>query len=270
MDGKVNIMLALGTAAILTGAVSCGRPADGEVVVVEDERVSLASLGTLSQNSGTLESDAEAAEAAGRNAAADKKDEADEGQSYGSGNFSFMLDSEWKLVEEGNFYYTFCPGESIESADAYLGIDYEEGAQMESILQIHQDQLAEEEEEQQVLDGEYQYPEVQDILEETAEEDWISQDAWALYLPPAWSQVFVGTGNYPAVMVEYQFTPDDGEELPVDCQAVYYIQDRDGIIELTLAARKDSVRMEQLDEMLGILTLYAPAENAEEASSVQE
>lgn len=246
MDGKVNIMLALGTAAILTGAVSCGRPADGEVVVVEDERVSLASLGTLSQNSGTLESDAEAAEAAGRNAAADKKDEADEGQSYGSGNFSFMLDSEWKLVEEGNFYYTFCPGESIESADAYLGIDYEEGAQMESILQIHQDQLAEE------------------------EEDWISQDDWALYLPPAWSQVFVGTGNYPAVMVEYQFTPDDGEELPVDCQAVYYIQDRDGIIELTLAARKDSVRMEQLDEMLGTLTLYAPAENAEEASSVQE
>ena len=121
-----------------------------------------------------------------------------------------------------------------------------------------------------MLDGEYQYPEVQDILEETEEEDWISQDDWALYLPPAWSQVFVGTENYPAVMVEYQFTPDDGEELPVDCQAVYYIQDRDGIIELTLAARKDSVRMEQLDEMLGTLTLYAPAENAEEASSVQE
>ena len=28
MDGKMNIMLALGTAAILTGAIACSSPAD--------------------------------------------------------------------------------------------------------------------------------------------------------------------------------------------------------------------------------------------------
>ena len=191
---------------------------------VADESVSLSSIGNVSE-------------------AEQHREEAEEEQNYGNGNFSFMLDNEWNLMENGDFYYTFYPGDSLETADAYLGVDYRAGEDLETILQIHQ-----------VSGDAAETTAGTEKSADTEASGWIRQDA----MPPAWSQVTVGTGNYPALMVEYHLVAEDGEELSVDWQSVYYIQERDGIIELTLAARENSARMEQLERVLDTLTLENP------------
>lgn len=230
MDGKMNIMLAMGTAAILTGVIACSPPAESKVVEVADESVSLSSFGAVPEMEKT------------------EKKEAEE-QNYGNGNFSFMLDNDWHLMENGEFYYTFYPGESLETADAYLGVDYRAGENLETILQLRLDGqgTGESEDAEKVSAA---------TNAESEEDDLDRQDA----MPPAWSQVTVGTGNYPAVMVEYHLVAEDGEESSIDCQSVYYIQERDGVIELTLAARENSSRMVQLDRVLDTLTLENPGD----------
>lgn len=261
MDGRMHLAVAIGIATVVTSLSSCGTSMEKDAIVVQDESASLTSLGAAEEL--TEEEDKKDPKLPEVSAEESENLEGHE-QEYKGENFTFVMESGWKMDEysydavNGEFHYVFYPPNEKEISTAFFQIDYNKYQTMDDIKAMYEKDAQQNSYGQEVTENAAAAAVMAEQIKEEQEVMFLGTGTDkledTLNPPPVFSEVSIGSGQYPAIRVEYIFYSPVEELAKKQYSIYYYLQGKNGVLALYLEGLEDDPRLAQMAGFLNTVT----------------